>query len=258
VGKPLYGSVGGQNYLGKFIDHTESYGPHVIDKFTKGLSGIEMIVDIGAGLGRDLAIVKKNHPTSKTIALEANQLYASKLLGGVDHVHVLDIEKDMFPFSNESIDLFIANQVLEHTKEVFWIFDQVTRCLKVGGYFLFGVPNITSLHNRFITFLGGHPTQAKLCSAHVRPFSKADTIKFLDACFPKGYELDMFAGSQFYPLPAYLSRVACSLFPTMAFSIFFLIKKTHVYERQFLEYPLKAKFETNFYVGDLGANNQYY
>jgi hypothetical protein len=94
------------------------------------------------------------------------------------------------------------------------------------------------------------PTQCKLCSAHVRPFSKNDTIKFIESCFPGGYQLVDFAGSQFYPLPAPAARIMSKMFPTMSFSIFFLIRKQKNYSGDFASYPARANFETNFFAGD--------
>jgi hypothetical protein len=139
--------------------------------------------------------------------------------------------------------------VLEHTKEVFWIFDQVTRVLSDGGHFLIGVPNVASLHNRLLLLFGVHPTQSKLCSAHVRPFSKADTLRFLDVCFPGGYQLEAFSGAQFYPFPGGASRVLARLAPEFAFSIFFLLRKTKPYADGFAAYPAQARLETNFWAG---------
>ena len=211
----------------------------------------EFVVDLGAGSGRDLAIVKRCHPPARTIAVEGQQEYAAALTNNVDQVHVLDIERDILPLSNESVDLIIANQVLEHTKEVFWIFHEVTRSLRIGGHFLIGVPNIVSLHNRLIILFGGHPTTHKLCSAHVRPFSKSDTLKFLAACFPDGYALVSFSGSQFYPFPPRIARALARLVPTAAFSIFFLLQKRQAYRSEFLEYPARAHLETNYWTGEL-------
>jgi len=244
-----FGAKGGQHPLGRWIDHRETYGPQIVSQFVSKLNDIESVVDIGAGTGRDLAIVKKIHPNAKTIALEAGKKYAENLRNLVDEVHVLDIERDEFPFANGTIDLFIANQVLEHTKEIFWIFDQVTRSLRVGGHFLFGVPNIASFHNRILLLLGKHPTNVKMCSAHVRPFSKNDTIKFLDSCFPQGFRIVGFSGSQFYPLPTYVSRAFSKMFPTFAFSIFFLVQKQKNYCEEFSSYPERANFDTNFWSG---------
>jgi hypothetical protein len=134
----------------------------------------------------------------------------------------------------------------------------VSRCLKVGGYSLFGVPNICSLHNRFLLAIGRRPTQHKLCSAHVRPFSKRDTLAFLNACFPQGYELSEFRGAQFYPFPRTMSRLLANAFPTFAFTIFFLIRKTKEYRSEFAAYPARAKLETNFWAGDLRTSSQYW
>jgi SAM-dependent methyltransferase len=255
--KLLLGQTGGQHPLAKLIDHQESYGPHVIERFIGRLANPKIIADIGAGSGRDIAIAKRIHPAATTVAIEGGREYSKSLEGKVDHVHVLDIEKNRMPFENETVDLFIANQVLEHTKEIFWIFHEVTRTLRVGGHFIIGVPNVASLHNRLLLLMGGHPTQHKLCLAHVRPFSKKDTCKFLEACFPYGFRLVDFAGSQFYPFPRILARLLSKWAPTYAFSIFFLLEKTKSYNNEFAMYPARAKLETNFWSGNINAGSQY-
>ncbi|MGI8959618.1 MAG: class I SAM-dependent methyltransferase [Bryobacteraceae bacterium] len=248
---PLLGEEGGNHPLARYVDHDETYGAHVVKKFLSTLQHLNIVVDLGPGHGRDLGIVKQTHPYVQTCALEAGSDFAAELVGKVDKVQVLDIERAIFPFPDESVDLFIANQVLEHTKEIFWIFHEVTRCLRVGGHFLFGVPNIASLHNRLLLLFGTHPTQHKLCSAHVRPFSKADTVRFLDACFPDGYRLEKFGGSQFYPFPPKIARLMTNIFPTGAFSIFFLLRKCREYKDEFASYPSRAKLATNFWTGNV-------
>jgi hypothetical protein len=105
--------------------------------------------------------------------------------------------------------------------------------------------------------LGKQPTQHKVCSAHVRPFSKNDTLAFLNACFPGGYELAAFRGSQFYPLPGKVSRLFADMLPTFAFSIFFMIRKVKEYNGEFAAYPGQARLETNFWTGEGQKNSQY-
>lgn len=248
---------GGDHPLARLIDHKETYGPHIIERFVKKINLLDTVVDIGAGSGRDLVMVKKLHPNASTIAIEAGHEYAKNLIGKVDEVHISNIERDILPFDTESVDLIIANQVLEHTKEIFWIFHEVTRSLRVGGYFLIGVPNIASLHNRLLLLIGEHPTQHKLRSAHVRPFSKSDTIKFVNACFPLGYKLNDFAGSQFYPFPKLIARALSNSLPTASFSIFFLFQKQIEYTDSFINYPTKFQLETNFWSGSTIHDGQY-
>ncbi len=189
--------------------------------------------------------------------MEGGKEYARNLEGKADRIVVANIERDRFPLADGEADLIIANQILEHTKEVFWIFHEVSRSLKIGGHFLFGVPNVCSLHNRFLLALGRQPTQHKLASAHVRPFSKNDTLAFLNACFPGGYELEQFRGAQFYPFPLRMARLLANALPTLAFTIFFMIRKTRKYRNEFAVYPGRAQLETNFWTGDVSTSAQY-
>lgn len=255
---PLPGSAGMHHPLNRLTDPFENYGTHVVERLVRSLTDVQTVVDIGAGSGRDLAIVHRIHPAAKLIAVEGGMEYAQNLVGKVDEIHVANIERDILPFASNSVDLFIANQVLEHTKEVFWIFSEISRCLKIGGRFLFGVPNVCSLHNRLLMLLGRQPSSSRMCSAHVRPFSKNDTLAFLDACFPGGYELEAFRGSQFYPFPVPVARILAGSFPAAAVTIFFLIRKTAEYRGEFATYPIRAQLETNYWSGTDAANSQYW
>jgi SAM-dependent methyltransferase len=256
--KPLFGSSGGSHPLARFTDQRETYGPFVVEQLVRSLSDLRVVVDLGAGSGRDLEIVRRLHAQAKLIAVEGGEEYARSLTGKADEIYVANIERDELPLADGQADLIIANQVLEHTKEIFWIFHEVSRSLKVGGHFLFGVPNICSLHNRFLLLAGRQPTQHKVCSAHVRPFSKGDTLAFLNACFPGGYELAEFRGAQFYPFPARLSRLLANAFPTFAFTIFFMIRKIADYHDGFATYPARAQLETNFWTGHVPTGSQYW
>jgi SAM-dependent methyltransferase len=256
--RPLFGSSGGSHPLARLTDQRETYGPRVVERFVRELDSLELAVDLGAGSGRDLEIVRRFHPKAKRLAIEAGEEYARTLKGKADGIYVADIERDRLPIADCQADLVIANQILEHTKEIFWIFHEVTRSLKVGGYFLVGVPNICSLHNRFLLLMGRHPTQHKLCSAHVRPFSRRDTVAFLNACFPGGYKLTAFRGAQFYPFPGGMARLLANVFPTFAFTIFFMIQKVKDYHGEFATYPARARLETNFWTGDVATESQYW
>jgi hypothetical protein len=130
-----------------------------------------------------------------------------------------NIDRNQMPFDDEDVDLSLANQVLEHTKEISWIFHEVSNCLAVGGHFIFGVPNICSLHNRLLMLAGEQPAQHRLCSAPVRPFSKKDTLKSIGPCFPDGYSLVQFRGSHFYPFPRKVVHVFADAMPTPSYSI---------------------------------------
>lgn len=240
------GSIGNNHCLTRFVDGQETYGRHIIKKMLKKSSPYNRVVDIGAGCGADLKIAKEIYPGAEFNAVECYKPNVDNLKAQGFLVHNVNIETCTIPFTDESVDVVIANQVLEHTKEIFWITHQITRILKIGGTCIMGVPNVASFHNRALLLLGRHPTQSKMCSAHVRCFSKHDVKLFFKECWPSGYILEDFCGSQFYPFPRYISRTLAYALPSFAHSIFFMFRKEKIYHDEFILYPKKANLETNY------------
>jgi SAM-dependent methyltransferase len=231
------------------IDRSLNYGRRQIERFLRSSGEYATVLDIGAGQGDDLLLSRSVNPGASVHAVEVCPEYAGRLAEKKILVHALNIEKDRLPFSDGSVDVVIANQVLEHVKELFWIFHEITRVLPVGGKLILGVPNLAALHNRVLLAFGRQPSPLKNNSAHIRGYTKQDIVRFLEGCFPGGYGLISFGGSNFYPFPPVLARPLAKLFPNMAWGIFFLFEKQREYNREFLEFPAKERLETNFYVG---------
>lgn len=232
-----------------WIDVTETYGRHIIKRMFSVAAPYTSVCDLGAGSGYDLDIARQLCPKAATHAIECYPPNIRMLESKGHSCHQLNIECDKLPFAPESIDVICANQVLEHTKEIFWILHECTRVLKENGYLIFGIPNVAALHNRILLFFGRHPTGSKCYSAHVRTFSKNDFLVFLNVCFPDGYKLEAFMGSQVYPFPKKIGRIISAVLPQFSQSIFFLLRKTKKYEDGFVKYPELAQLETNFYTG---------
>lgn len=233
------------------IDRSLNYGRHHIKHFTQLSEPFTSALDIGAGGGGDdLKLVRLVNPGAKLKAVEAYAPYARELRRSGVEVFPVNVERDALPFEDGQCDLIIANQILEHTKEVFWIFHEISRVLPVGGHLILGVPNLASLHNRLLLLLGRQPSPIKTASAHVRGYTKGDIMCFLHSCFPDGYQLKAFGGSNFYPFPSIIAKPLAQLFPSMAWSIFILLEKKREYDQEFLEFPVREQLETNFYLGE--------
>lgn len=168
------------------IDRQLNYGRHLVGRFLFESLPYHSVLDIGAGAGTDLKLAKKANSSAKLSAVEVYTPYADLLRSKGIQVHALNIERDRLPFTDSELDVVIANQVLEHTKELFWIFHEVTRVLRIGGRFIIGVPNLAALHNRLLLLLGEQPSPIKSHSAHVRGFTRSDLINFMEASFPGG------------------------------------------------------------------------
>jgi len=207
------------------------------------------IVDLGAGGGADLAIAAEVCPSAKRYAVETYPPNVEKLKA-MHEVLALNLERDPLPFANESLDVVMSNQVLEHVKEIFWILHEATRVLRVGGHMIVGVPNLASYHNRLLLALGKQPTVIQNHSAHVRGYTKHDVLRLFEMVFPGGYQLEGFRGANFYPFPPAIANPLAAMLPNGAWGIFFLLKKLRPYNDEFLMHPVLQKLETNFYVAD--------
>jgi len=231
------------------IDRSLNYGRHHIEHFLSAAGAYRNVLDIGAGLGTDLLIARACNPQAALHAIEVSDEYARLLADKTIAVHALNIERDWLPFEDGTIDVVIANQILEHIKELFWVLHEVSRVLPVGGKFIIGVPNLAALHNRILLAIGRQPSPLKNNSAHVRGFTKHDLLMLFESCFPGGYHLQQYGGSNFYPFPPVLARPLAALLPNMAWGIFFLFEKKREYRDEFLRYPVQEGLETNFYIG---------
>ena len=231
------------------IDRQLNYGRHHIQRFLANAMPYHAVLDIGAGRGNDLALAREVQPAAQLHAIEVNRELAQHLAEqGVD-VYNLNIERDPFPFPDGSMDVVLANQILEHTKELFWVFHEVSRVLREGGSLIIGVPNLASLHNRLLLMFGRQPTPLNNATAHVRGFTKFDILRVFATVFPGGYLLRNFGGSNFYPFPPALARPLAMALPGMAWGIFLRLEKRRPYCGEFLEFPTRLKLETNFFLG---------
>ena len=231
------------------IDRSLNYGRDSIAAFLRQTDPLNTVLDIGAGLGTDLLAAKSCNPNAELIAIESYEPNVEILTKHGIAAHALDIERDPLPAANGSVDAVLANQILEHTKELFWILHETSRVLRVGGSLIIGVPNLASLHNRFLLAVGRQPTVVKSDSAHVRGFTYSDMNSFVQSCFPGGYRCAGRRGENFYPLPGPLARVSAKLLPSMAWGMSLRFVKQKPYSREFLDRLHNRGYETNFFRG---------
>lgn len=82
-----------------------------------------------------------------------------------------NVEQDVWPFENDSFDLVIACEIIEHlAMDPMALFAGANRVLKPGGYFFVSTPNAASIQN-FLKL--GRLMPAGLAQQFRRPFSIA-------------------------------------------------------------------------------------
>lgn len=232
------------------INVSLNLGRHVVKEMLEKAGKFENLVDIGAGDGHDILTGRSINKDAEYYAVEN---YPPKvLILKKNNIKVLqiNIENEKIPLENGSIDIVIANQVIEHAKEIFWIFHEISRILKKNGHLIIGLPNLAALHNRILLLFGRQPRCIQNNSAHVRGFASPDLFEFLNSVFPYGYSLKLYRGSNFYPFSPAISKTLAKWFPSLAVTSFFLFTKQKDYRDEFLQYPATKRLATNFYVGN--------
>ena len=205
-------------------------------------------MDVAAGSGTDLLNVRNVIGVDKATlyALEAFMPNVDKLRKNQINVMQANIERDKFPFSDGSMDMIIANQILEHCKELWWIFSEMSRILKPGAHAIIGVPNLASLHCRAMLLIGKQPTCIETHGPHVRGFTYKDLKYFIeDGGYFKVVERK---GSGFYSIIPGLSGVMAKVFPGAAINMTLMVERTDK-SGLFIENLSDCRYETNFYDG---------
>lgn len=108
-----------------------------------------IIADIGCGRG-DFAETLKQY-AKKLILVDYDP---PKSLSDISETFQADLNQ-MWPIDNESIELLVSLEVIEHLENPRFYFREVYRVLKKGGYAFISTPHSINLIARFLFLLKG-------------------------------------------------------------------------------------------------------
>ena len=136
----------------------------------------------------------------------------------------IDLEAQRLPWADESVDVVVCNQVLEHLKNVWLPMTEMHRVLRPGGHAVLSVPNLASLHNRALLALGRQPTSIRVFGPHVRGYAFGEFCDFVERGGAYAIERRLTAG--FYPLRTPWSRPLSALWRSAGHTTIVLARKT--------------------------------
>lgn len=197
--------------------------------------GITSLLDVGCWDGGTTLEYARAAGGARAYGVEVFADPASRATARGVSVAVMDLERDVFPWSDQAMDLVVCNQVFEHLKNVWLPMSEIARVLRVGGHLLFSVPNLASLHNRVLLAAGVQPTSIRTFGPHVRGFTLGQARGLL--CAGGVFRIRRTAAAGFYPLPARWARPLAALFPGAAHTSLLLAqKKEHRSEWPWITY----------------------
>jgi 2-polyprenyl-3-methyl-5-hydroxy-6-metoxy-1,4-benzoquinol methylase len=140
------------------------------------------VLDLGCNFGQlgKLLIEKGNEVHGIDISPKAVE--CSKSLGIMAKVGNLE---ETIDFENQSFDVVVAMEVIEHILDTDFLLYEIYRVLKTEGRLIITTPNMASLGKRILLLLGRNPymessyTYPNGAVGHIRFFTKDSLISFL-------------------------------------------------------------------------------
>jgi len=145
-----------------------------------GMKNKLKILDVGCGAGSKTKMLKKIFPGFTFLGCDVSKKaisYANKDSSGIKFF-VADAQK--LPIKTNSIDVVIAQSVLDHLESPEKGMSEVYRVLKKGGTFLFTDPleaGTLTIHSFFTCFMPGFREMRKNRLGHTTAFSEKNLLK---------------------------------------------------------------------------------
>ena len=181
-------------------------------------------LDVGPGSGRWINFLKNNK--SKNIyAVDISDKVIDINKKNCDKVFKLDFEKKKIPLQNDSIDLIVCLEVLEHLRQPDHFLKEIMRLLKKDSIAVFSIPNILSFSSRVRVVLGLLPTAIVSDPTHIKFYRKKDIIRIFSAFniklkfYSSSFSLNIFNPKSKFKIPT------IGFFSSLDDSLIFTIKK---------------------------------
>ena len=182
------------------------------------------IMDVGCGNGsRTICIANHlNVDMSNVYGVDYSEDFVITCQS-MFNVSKIDLEINNIPHDDDTFDIVICNQVLEHLKNYSKVIDELIRVTKKKGYILIGIPNLAHLINRIYLLFGMQPMCIAMDGSHVRAFTHRSFVAMLDSI--QKTKLIDFEGALMYPLPFLLGKTLARYSAGLSGYVCYLLQK---------------------------------
>lgn len=206
-----------------------------------------VVIDLGCGDGTFTARVGEKAEAARLIGVDIAPENLAVLIDKGIEAKQADLNQK-FPVDDESVDIVIANQVIEHVCGTDIFVQEMFRILKRGGHAIVATPNLAAWYNVLMLALGQQPPSTnvsdiaplglmerrvwagryvggvghKTSNKHRRIFVRSTLVGLFEYY---GFRCEKLVMSGFPPLPWFAVDLACRLLPMYAWNIIIKVRK---------------------------------
>lgn len=191
----------------------------IISEITRGKH--RRILDVGCGDG---SLLQSFSETNECFGLDISMPQLEKAEKKNIRALRVDLETGEFPFPNDSFDLVICSETIEHLLDVDNLLSEAHRILKFEGSLILTFPNINQPVSWLMQIIYDLPPMysARYKSPHVRDYT-ARIVKNILVDF--GFEVIRARGTYIYPNKGRISKWLAERFPRLAEKIIIVSEK---------------------------------
>ncbi|CAN4272596.1 UbiG 2-polyprenyl-3-methyl-5-hydroxy-6-metoxy-1,4-benzoquinol methylase [Methylophilaceae bacterium] len=144
---------------------------------------IERVLEIGCGSGATLQWLKREKGCSWIAGVELSDAAAKKAKADLDYFLAGNIEKIELSIENESLDVVLCLDVLEHLVDPWLVVKRLTQFLKPNGVLIVSLPNImhrSAMMPLLLNDRWDYTPSGILDKTHLRFFTKNTAIELLE------------------------------------------------------------------------------
>jgi SAM-dependent methyltransferase len=178
------------------------------------------LLDCGCNNGEFTVEQAKTIGTCKVYGIEINEKNCGEAKRKGIKVYNNDLNMKL-PIRSSSIDVIIANQIIEHLYDSDTFVKEIYRILKPKGYVIVSTNNLASWHNIFSLFFGKQPFSSDVCrdpsigklfvlwagdsgpSSHIRIFTYYGLRELFEYY---GFKVGKMVGVGYYPFLGFISK----------------------------------------------------
>lgn len=137
-------------------------------------------LDIGSGTGRWLQFLRQQRP-ALLAAVDFSEEAVERAEEICDKVQKVDVEVEPFTYPDNSFDIVISFEVIEHLRTHGGFMSELIRVAKPGALVLLSTPNLIAFNSRIRMLLGVLPVAVASDPTHISFFTPERLSKLLQA-----------------------------------------------------------------------------